>query len=135
MDYGKIRQALETKLQAFPSALPIVFENVTAAPDLTLPHLRCYQLNAATKPMGIGSAAGRWYQGLFQINVLYPLGAGPVFPEDTAAKLCGFFSSGLQLASGGIVVKLEEPYVGKQLESDGWYIFPVYVRWFSLVEA
>jgi len=130
-----IRAALEARLNAISPALATSWENLNFAPsDETAPYQEIFLLmaeptNAEYGPLFIE-------QGLLQVTLCYPLGAGPKDAMNRAQQVRDQFKRGLSLPKNGVVVIIEKtPEIGIAQIDDARYRLPVRVRWYANVVA
>jgi len=112
MSQDLIRAAFEKRLndwaKARTPALLVAWKNTKFTPPNNAVYLRAYVLPAATISR---DAAGdhRQYRGLFQVNVVMPIGAGSRAAEQIQAELDALFPVNLVMQSGGLAVRVRTP--------------------------
>lgn len=112
MSQDLIRAAFEKRLgdwaKARASALAVAWQNTKFTPLTNAVYLRAYVMPAATISR---DAAGdhRQYRGVFQVNVVMPIGAGSRSAEKVAAELDALFPVNLVMQSGGLAVRVRTP--------------------------
>jgi len=111
MSQKAIRAAFEARLAGWADArvpaLPVAWQNTEFTPT-GAPYLRAFVLPAATTSR---DAAGehRQYRGLFQVNVVAPLGSGSTLAEQVAAEIDTLFPVNLRMPSQGLLVRVRTP--------------------------
>lgn len=112
MSQDLIRAAFEKRLndwaKARAPALAVAWQNTKFTPPTNAMYLRAYVMPAATISR---DAAGdhRQYRGVFQVNVVMPIGAGSRSAEQVAAELDALFPVNLVMQSGGLAVRVRTP--------------------------
>lgn len=126
-----IRIALESKLNGITPAISTAWENVAFTPVAGTAYQACFTLRAEPDNATMGDGYYR-ERGIFQINLFYPVGAGPATAEARAELIRAAFKRGTTLTSGSVKVIVERtPEVGHgRADGDRWMI-PVKVRWFA----
>lgn len=129
MSITAIRAALETKLNTITPAVSTAWENIAFTPVTGTAYQACYTLRAEPN----NSTAGDGYyqeRGIFQVNLFYPVGAGPATAEARAILIRTAFKRGTVLTSGTTKVNIiSTPEIGAgRVEGDRWMV-PVRVRW------
>ncbi|NMU88411.1 hypothetical protein HGQ98_00725 [Achromobacter ruhlandii] len=112
MSQDLIRAAFEKRLNDWAKsrapALAVAWQNTKFTPPTNAMYLRAYVMPAATISR---DAAGdhRQYRGVFQVNVVMPIGAGSRSAEQVAAELDALFRVNLVMQSGGLAVRVRTP--------------------------
>ncbi len=129
MSQDLIRAAFEKRLndwaKARMPALPVAWPNTKFSPPTNAVYLRAYVLPAATISR---DAAGdhRQYRGLFQVNVVMPIGTGSRAAEQIAAELDDLFPVNLSIPSGALAVRVLTPVsVGQPTTGDADHTVPI----------
>lgn len=129
MSQDLIRAAFEKRLndwaKARSPALPVAWQNTKFTPPKNAIYLRAYVLPAATISR---DAAGdhRQYRGLFQVNVVLPIGSGSRAAEQIGAELDALFPVNLTIASGGLAVRVRTPISsGQPTTGDADHTVPI----------
>lgn len=122
------RRAIETRLSAWAAArspvLPIAFENVPFSPPVGA-YLRGFLLPARTASEDL-AGAHREYSGVYQINVVAPINAGPGASEGIADELAELFPLNQRIAVPGLTLQIISPVSAAQGAQDAIsYIVPV----------
>lgn len=112
MSQDLIRAAFEKRLNDWAKvrspALPVAWQNTKFTPPAAGVYLRAYVMPAATISL---DAAGdhRQFRGVFQVNVVMPIGGGSRAAEQIAAELDALFPVNLMMPSGGLAVRVRTP--------------------------
>jgi hypothetical protein len=129
MSQDLIRAAFEKRLndwaKARAPALAVAWQNTKFTPPTNAMYLRAYVMPAATISR---DAAGdhRQYRGVFQVNVVMPIGAGSRSAEQVAAELDALFPMNLVMQSGGLAVRVRTPIsVDQATTGDADHTVPV----------
>lgn len=129
-----IRAALETALAAMSPTLTPAYENVAFTPSAGVPYQRVNLL--AARPDNREISADYVEQGLFQVTLCYPTGAGPAAAATRAELLRATFRRGATFISGGVVVLVTDtPEVMPAYVDADRYCVPVIIRWMAQVTA
>ena len=114
------RKAIEARLAAWAAArvpaLPVAWENVPFTPP-TSAYLRAFLLPANTTGIDL-AGAGRTYRGVYQINVVAPLNAGPGDAEGIADELAALVPLNLRVAVTGLTLQVVTPVTAAQGAQD-----------------
>lgn len=125
-----IRQLFEARLKTWADArapaLPVAFENVTFTPPANgSTYLRAFLLPADTTSRDL-AGDNRNRSGVFQINIVAPIGTGPGAAEGIAAELEALFPMNLLLTSGTFQVLQTSPVRKRRgITEDARYTVPV----------
>ncbi|KDD89735.1 hypothetical protein L519_2179 [Bordetella bronchiseptica MBORD678] len=129
MSQDLIRAAFEKRLndwaKARAPALAVAWQNTKFTPPTNAMYLRAYVMPAATISR---DAAGdhRQYRGLFQVNVVLPIGSGSRAAEQIGAELDALFPVNLTIASGGLAVRVRTPISsGQPTTGDADHTVPI----------
>ncbi|NID14397.1 phage tail terminator-like protein [Luteibacter yeojuensis] len=124
-----VRRAIETRLAQWAAArtpaLRIAYENVAFTPVNGETYLRGFLLPAAT---GSNDLAGqhRVYRGVYQINVVAPIGLGPGAVEGIADELATLFPLNLRMTVAGFTAQVIAPATAAQGGQDeSTFVLPV----------
>jgi hypothetical protein len=128
-----IRQILETRLATVTPPIATAPENVAFSPVAGEPYQAVYVMPA--RPDNVEMGPGHTEQGLFQVNLFYPLGKGAASAVTRAEAIRAAFRRGLTLAKSGLTVLIPEtPEVAPgRTEDDRFYMVPVKVRYSSYI--
>lgn len=129
-----IRAALETALAAMSPTLATAFENVTFAPVAGTPYQRVEWLFA--RPDNSEYGPNYRQDGICQVTLCYPTGAGSGAINARAELLKSSFKRGNSFASGGVTVVISDtPEVMPAYVDGDRYCIPVSIRLFSHLVA
>lgn len=131
MSHTAIRIALETALNAMTPSLATAFENNKYEPVAGTPYQQAFVLLAEPDNPTMGNTFKR-EQGIFQINLRYPLNTGTASVNARAELLKTSFPRAERFTSGGVTVTVEKtPHVAPGfVEGDRWVV-PVKIRFFA----
>jgi hypothetical protein len=133
MSLVAIRAAFEVALAAMTPALSTAYENAEFTPVVGTPFQVVYLIPAEPDNLEM-SGALYWEQGFFQINLHYPLGAGPAAAFTRAELVRSVFYRGASFSSGGTTVSVERtPEIGPGLTENDRFIVPIRVRFFAQI--
>ncbi len=122
-----VRVALETALAAASVGFPTAYENVPYTPTPGTAWQAVYVMFAEPDNPEIGTRYTE--RGVMQVNLFYPLDAGPGAAETRAETLRSAFAYGTSLTSGGVTtIIVKTPEIGPGRVEDDWYLKPVKVR-------
>jgi len=128
-----VRAALETALNAMTPSLATAWENQAFTPPVTTTaYQRAFLLLARPDNQVIGSAY--FEQGIFQIDLMYPQGAGSAAAAARAQLLRTTFIRGSSFASGGVTVRISDtPEIMPGMNEDGRFRITVKIRFFAQI--
>ncbi len=127
MSIATIRKILETELASVMPKLETAYENKEMRPTAGAPYQRVYLLTAAPDNPEIGP--GYTEQGIFQVNLFYPLDAGPGDVTTRAELIRDHFPFAASFASSGVTVNITAtPEIGPARTEDDRFMVPVKVR-------
>ncbi len=141
MSITRIRDALNKRLAAMSPALATAWEGKPYTPTAGTPWQRV-TLHPA-RPEWLGSGAGSTYRdvGFLQVDLFYPQATGDkgqgtdavlARAELLLAQFWPAAASGLWLTESGLTVRIKErPELGRVMETDGWLMCPVTIRYFA----
>ena len=115
--------------------LPISYPEVAFTPPMTTetqpkpkPYLQVDWFG--NRPAWEGLSSGKLAQGLLQITVVWPRGAGIVAPAEAAQQVIGHFAKGTALFDGSVKVTInQEPWAATPITEDTQLRIPVTVSW------
>lgn len=129
-----VRQALETALAANAGGIAIAYENGLYEPVSGTPYQSAYLLTAEPDNIEIGEAYTE--RGIFQVNLQYPLNAGPGAAETRAKAIRAAFPRGASFTADGITTHIERtPEIGPGRVEEDRYFKPVKVRFYAHVRS
>jgi hypothetical protein len=125
------RAALETQLATITPALATVYENTEYTPTVGTAYQECYSLFATPENPTMGDGYHR-VLGIFQVNLFYPLLAGPGTAYARAELIKAAFPRGSSFTSGAVTVIVDRtPEIGNgRIEGDR-YMLPVKIPFFA----
>ena len=126
-----IRAMLESRLNTLTPALATAWENAPYNPVVGTAYQRVYLLFATPENPTMGDDFYR-EQGIFQINLFYPLQTGTATAATRAEAIKTLFKRGTSITSNGVTVQIEATPERSQGRRDGdrWAL-PVKIRWFA----
>lgn len=134
MSRQSVRQALETALDGMSPALATAWESAEYTPVPGTPYQAVFLLAAEPENPEIGDSYIE--RGIFQINLNYPLNAGPGAAEARAELIRGTFPRGAAFTAGGVTTTIERtPEIGSGRAEEDRYFVPVRARYFAHVRS
>lgn len=129
MSLPLIQGALEKRLSALTPKLPTAFENTPFSPVDGQPYQRATLIPNSPIDHGIAFDVKEW-RGLFQVSLMYPLGAGRRAAQDRVELLVDHFDPMQTLSATGLRIELTaSPDVGSGFIDDNRWHVPVTVSW------
>lgn len=131
MSITLIAAALEKKLAAMTPALATVAENTVYSPVTGTPYqiLNLLINNPVDHAIGFDITE---QMGIFQISLMYPLGAGRGPAQARAQAIADHFKPALDLIESGTKVEIRQTVkIGQGYEDEGRWRVPVSVYWNS----
>ena len=129
--FNDIQAALDTQLNTRGEL--IAFPNVPFKPTNGTLYLKPKFFPAETLQASLGSNGKDETNGVYQVEVIIPLGSGRPQLVDTIADL---FRRGTVLTYNGVNVRIRSVSVGSALALDQtWYSVPVIANFFTYTEA
>lgn len=130
MSAAAVREALEVALNAMSPSLATQWQNVDYTPVLGTPYQRAEVLFAEPDNREFGT--GYFEQGIFRINLAYPLGAGPQAAEARAELIRTTFSRGASFTASGVTTTIQRtPEISPGRAQEDRWIVPVRIRFFA----
>lgn len=128
----EVRTALETALSAITPTFSTAWENVDFTPVAGTPYQKAHLLLADPDNKAFGASYQE--QGIFQVNLFYPLGTGSAVIETRAKLIRSTFYRGMSFTSGGVTVRISKtPSIGAgSRDGDRWMV-PVKIIFFCNV--
>jgi len=125
-----VRSALEVALAAMSPALATAYENAPFTPVVGTPYQRVFLLPAAPDNPEMGRKVME--QGILQVSLAYPLGAGPAAATARAELIRATFYRGASFTASGVTTTVERtPEIAPGRVEDDRYVVPVRIRFFS----
>ena len=132
MSIVAIRAALETALIAALPTFAFAFENVPYTPTPGTPFGAVFLLTAPPEHNEISPSYTE--RGYLQVNLNYPLDAGPAAAAGQAQAIRTAFKRGNSFSASGVTTHIEaEPEIGPARIDDDVYFVPVRVRFYAHV--
>mgnify|MGYP003644160834 FL=1 len=134
--YDDIRAALEVALNGIAGIPAIAWENKRYAPVTGTPYILVRNLPTSRRPAVRGLNPQMRYQGVFQLLVKFPEGAGPGPSEDLTETLLETFEATTDLSftntdAQTVYVTIDyAEQVGAYTESP-WYTTPINIGYYS----
>jgi len=134
MSIQAIRRAFEKKLATL-TPIDTAYENTKYTPAVGTPYQQVNLLLANPDDQVMGSAI-YFEQGIFQVALHYPLGAGPSAAESRAMLIRAAFKRGTSLIESGIIVNIiTTPDINQPLIDGEWYIVPISISFMAQISA
>lgn len=134
MSLVAVRAALETALNGMSPALATAWENAPYSPSPGTPWQMVTLLPA--EPDNREMNATHIERGLMQVNLFYPLNAGPSAAETRAELIRDTFPRGASFTSGSVTTHIERtPEIGPGVVEDDWFMKPVRVRFYAFIRS
>ena len=129
-----IRAALESALAAMTPALATANENVPFTPTTGTPYQAVFILMPEPVNIEIGTAYRQ--DGYMQVNLNYPLNAGPAAAEARAELIRTTFPRGRTFTVSGVTVHITNTvHIGNGRTESGWYFLPVRIPFHSHIRS
>lgn len=126
-----VRQALEVALAAMSPALSTAWENVPFTPVSGEPFQRVTVLLAEPANPVIGPDF-HTEQGFMQVDLAYPLNAGPGAATARAELIRSTFARGAPFTASGVTVTIERtPEIMPGRVEEDRFVIPVRVRFYA----
>lgn len=124
-----VRSAFEVALAAMSPALSTAYENAEFTPVVGTEFQRVYLIPGEPDDQEL-SGQLYWERGFFQVNLHYPLGAGPAAVSTRAELVRTTFYRGASFTSGAVTVIVRRtPEIGPGLTEDDRFIVPVRIQY------
>jgi hypothetical protein len=130
-----IRAALEVALAAMSPSLATAYENAPfTAPSPSVPYQQLALLLAEPDNSLVGRAGMYRQDGFLQVDLKYPLSAGPS-PATTRAELIrSTFYRGASFTASGVTVNIERtPEIMPARVEEDRFVIPVRVRFYAFI--
>lgn len=128
----KVRKLFESRLATWAATkgIDVAWENAHYTPaDET--YLRAFLLRGTTTSRDM-AGANRHRVGVFQVNVVAPLGSGPGAAEAIGEEICALFPAQLRLTDSTFTVLVAQPMaLHTGIASEDRYTVPVSLRYMS----
>lgn len=134
MSAVKERQALEVALAAMTPALSTAYENMPFTPVPGTPYQRATVLLAQPANPEIGD--GYMDQGFMQVDLKYPLNAGPAAAEARAELTRSYFYRGRSFTASGVTTTIERtPEIMPGRVEEDRFVKSVRIRFYSHIRS
>jgi hypothetical protein len=131
MSAVKVRQALEVALAAMSPSLATAWENSAYAPVAGTPFQRVTVLLAEPANPVIGPDF-HTEQGFMQVDLNYPLNAGPAAAEARAELIRSTFNRGASFTASGVTTTIERtPEIMPGRVEEDRFVKPVRIRFYA----
>lgn len=127
-----VRAALETALDGISPALATAWENAAYRPISGTPFQQAFLHRARPDNSEMGSAFTE--NGIFQVNLNYPLDAGPKDAEARAELIRTTFAVASSFTSGAVTVNITDtPEIAPGRAENDRFVVPVKIRWLARI--
>lgn len=128
----KVRNALETALNAMSPALASAWENSAYIPVAGTPYQRVTLLLAEPVNAEIGRSGLYMEQGFMQVDLAYPLNAGAGAATARAELIRSTFYRGASFTASGVTVTIERtPEIMPGRVEEDRFTVPVRIRFYA----
>lgn len=125
--FQDVQAALDTRLDALTGGTPIAWENVEYTPVRGTAYLRPTTLMAPSSLMDLIDL--QMNEGIYQIDVIYPLGNGNGAALAKADAIYDHFKGDITLVSNGVTVNVKQISRRPQvIREDAWLMTSVEVN-------
>ena len=132
MSLAKIRAALETALSGTSPQIATAWENAYFIPTTGVPYQQAFI--DPQDPDNVEFGGGYHQDGIFQINLRYPLLGGTAGAQARAEIYQQRFKRGTTLSNGGLVVTITKtPAIGKGAAVEDRWFLPVRIYFHSQI--
>ena len=125
-----IQKALDSALMGTDFGIPVTLENIDDTSDINTPFINAYLLPAQPEQSGLGDNGTDFHEGVYQIDINYPLKSGTVNHHTVADALNAVFRSGADLTFNGVCVRVQSTGITPKRNASGWSIMSVNVNYF-----
>lgn len=130
--FADIQGALRSQLYTLPNKPPIAWENKNYTPNSNVLFLRPTTLQAPTIQACLGDEGKDLHEGLFQIDVFTPDGAGRTTWPD---QIADHFKRGTVLTQNTVRVRITTVSTSAPAKDANFYIVPVTIAYQAFTEA
>jgi hypothetical protein len=117
-------------------ALAVAYPNVAFVPKIGTPYLQVSVIPNTTDALGINDNSSTDRQGLMQLSVFWPAGAGAIQAMQVASQIANAFRFGTRIDRNGLWVRIDKaPRVAAALQETDWLQVPVVVTWRCLTRV
>lgn len=128
----KIFEGFAARLAALTLSpvMPVSYPNRSFSPPANGKYLRARHLPNTTTQITLGASGFNRHQGLFQIDVMWPLNAGETEPKEIAGAIIAQFKRGTEFTREGLLIRIPEPpSVAPALIDGVSYMVPITIRY------
>lgn len=130
MSFAAIATAMEVALNAMSPALATAWENVDYSPVEGTPYQAVFLLPAEPDNPEMGRLARE--QGILQISLRYPLGAGAATAQARAELIRTTFYRGASFTASGVTTTIERtPHILPGRVEEDRFVIPVRIRFYA----
>ncbi len=131
MSLSDVAIALETGLNAISPSIDTAWENIDYDPVVGTPYQRVYFMPADPDNSEVGGDIYR-QDGIFQVNLFYPLKTGPSESTARAQLIRTTFKRGSTFSKNGINANIDAtPKIKHGRVDNGWWMVPVEINFFA----
>lgn len=130
--FNDIITALDAHLAALGDGTPIAWSNIDYKPTLGVTFYRPRYIPVSTNQSSLGASGKDLTLGIYQIDVVSPVGSGRSQLMDAVAD---HFSRGTVLVQGTTTVTVRTVQIESPLLTDAWYAVPISVDIYSYTGA
>lgn len=124
----EIQTALNTRLASGFTG-DIAWEGVPFYPVTGKPYVTASIAGRAAEDAGVGPNVPRFWRGVFQLVVAYPIGEGTTHANKMATDLLNLFPRGLGLPAGASYVIIESGTAASTYSTSDYINIPVSLMW------
>jgi len=130
MSINSIRTALESGIAGMSPTIATVWENTEYTPVTGTPYQRLYLLSADPGNNEFGPI--HLEQGIFQVSLFYPLGAGTAAAAARAELIRTTFKRFNTFSSGGVDVNIHKtPHIKQARRDEDRWMLPIDISYFA----
>jgi hypothetical protein len=129
--YKDLSGALGKQLNNVSGSLDIVWENTEYDPTIGRPFLRTWLLPNQTINSSLGLKGFSEYNGIFQIDCMYPIGSGWGSARTNVDTICSSFKRGTIVTYNKVEVRIWGSSPEPALIDGDWYRLPISVYYSS----
>jgi hypothetical protein len=129
-----VRQALEVAIAAMSPALATAYENAPFTPTNGTPYQRVTMLLA--QPANDEFSAVHREEGFLQVDLCYPLGAGPATATARAELIRTTFARGASFTASGVTVNIDRtPEIMPGRTEEDRFVIPVRIPFHAHIRS
>ena len=131
--FNEIQGALDTQLNNYATAQDVAVDwpNVPYEPTISVSFVRPTFLPGYPEAAALGQDALNLQQGLYQVDIFTPSGAGSKAARDLAEALITSFKRGTTLTYSGVKVRIKRAGIEASRQEPEWFVLPVLIAWFA----